>query len=89
MPKLRKLANRTKELEIFLRMAAGEHDCRIMFVEGTSGMGKTSLLSRFKQECPNGIKYVPFDCKGGVSIAAFLSQICSGLGARTVSCVCS
>ena len=80
MPKLRNLANRTKELEIFLKMAAGDHECCIMFVEGSSGMGKTSLLGRFKQECPNEVRYVPFDCKGGVSVAAFLSQIVVDLG---------
>lgn len=80
MPKLRNLANRTKELEIFLKMAAGEHDCCIMLIEGMSGMGKTSLLGRFRQECPSEIKYVPFDCKGVNSVAAFLSEIVTDLG---------
>lgn len=80
MPKLRNLANRTKELEIFLKMVAGEHDCRIMLVEGASGMGKTSLLNRFRQECPTTIKYVPFDCKGVSSVAAFLSLVVIDLG---------
>lgn len=80
MPKPRILANRTKELETFLKMAKGKHDCRIMLIEGVSGMGKTSLLSRFKQECPREIKYVPFDCKGVVNVAAFLSQVVMDLG---------
>ena len=40
MAKLHKLANRTKELETFLQMAQGNHDCRIMLIEGESGMGK-------------------------------------------------
>ena len=80
MPKLRNLANRTKELEIFLEMAAGKHDCCIMLVEGSSGMGKTSLLNRFKQQCPSEVKYVPFDCKGVTSVAAFLSQVVVDLG---------
>ena len=80
MAKLRKLANRTKELEIFLKMAQGNHDCRIMLIEGESGMGKTSLLSRFQQQCPNEVKYVPFDCKGLDSIAAFLSEVVNDLG---------
>ncbi|MBD2074361.1 ATP-binding protein [Phormidium sp. FACHB-592] len=80
MPKLRNLANRTKELEIFLKMAVGNYDCRIMLIEGVSGMGKTSLLSRFKHQCPSGVKYVPFDCKGVDSIAAFLSEVVTELG---------
>jgi hypothetical protein len=80
MPKLRHLANRTKELEIFLKMVSGNHDCRIMLIEGVSGMGKTSLLSRFRQKCPSEIKYVPFDCKGVSSIAAFLSEVVVDLG---------
>jgi hypothetical protein len=80
MPKLRNLANRTKELEVFLKMAKGDHDCRIMLIEGASGMGKTSLLSRFRQQCPSEIKYVPFDCKGVNSIAAFLSEVVVDLG---------
>ncbi len=80
MPKLRNLANRTKELEIFLKMVQGDHDCRIMLIEGASGMGKTSLLNKFKQECPTETKYVPFDCKGVDSIAAFLSQVVVDLG---------
>lgn len=80
MPKLRKLANRTKELEIFLKMAQGKHDCRIMLIEGASGMGKSSLLSRFGQKCPSEVKYVPFDCKGLNSIAAFLSEVVTDLG---------
>ena len=80
MAKLRKLANRTKELEIFLQMAQGNHDCRIMLIEGESGMGKTSLLSRFRQQCPDEVKYVPFDCKGSNSILAFLSQVADYLG---------
>lgn len=80
MAKLRKLANRTKELEIFLQMAQGNHDCRIMLIEGESGMGKSSLLSRFQQQCPDTVKYVPFDCKGLDSIAAFLSEVVNDLG---------
>lgn len=43
-------------------------------------MGKTSLLRRFKQECPLEIRYVPFECKGVVSIASFLSQVVVDLG---------
>ena len=61
-------------------MAAGDHDCCIMFVEGASGMGKTSLLNRFKQECPGEVKYVPFDCKGMASVATFLSHVIVDLG---------
>ena len=80
MAKLRKLANRTRELEIFLQMAQGNHDCRIMLIEGESGMGKSSLLSRFQQQCPDTVKYVPFDCKGLDSIAAFLSEVVNDLG---------
>ncbi|MBD2256286.1 AAA family ATPase [Pseudanabaena sp. FACHB-2040] len=80
MPKLRNLANRTKELNIFLKMAEGNYDCRIMLIEGESGMGKTSLLNRFRQECPSEVKYVPFDCKGVNSIAAFLSEVVTDLG---------
>ena len=78
MAKQRYLANRTKELGVFLKMAEGEHDCRIMFIEGPSGIGKTSLLTRFKQRCPT--QYVPFDCKGVTSVAAFLSQVVVDLG---------
>ena len=80
MPKLRNLANRTKELEIFLKMASGKHDCRIMLIAGASGMGKTSLLNRFRQQCPDNVAYVPFDCKGVDSIAAFLSEVVVDLG---------
>ncbi|MGB3789834.1 MAG: ATP-binding protein [Phormidesmis sp.] len=78
MAKQRYLANRTKELDVFLKMAEGKHDCRIMFIEGPSGMGKTSLLTRFKQRCP--VQYVPFDCKGIVSVAAFFSRVVFELG---------
>ncbi|MEL7142216.1 MAG: ATP-binding protein [Cyanobacteria bacterium J06573_11] len=78
MVKQRHLANRTKELDIFLKMAEGHHDCQIMFIEGKSGIGKTSLLTRFKQQCP--VKYVPFDCKGVASVSAFLSQVVVDLG---------
>ena len=80
MPKPRNLANRTKELEIFLKMAAGDYDCRIMLIEGASGMGKSSLLSRFRYQCPSDIKCVPFDCKGVNSIPAFLSEVMFDLG---------
>lgn len=80
MPKSRHLANRTKELEVFLKMVSGNHDCRIMLIEGASGMGKTSLLSRFRQKCPPAVRYVPFDCKGVSSIAAFLSEVVVDLG---------
>ncbi|RZM76598.1 ATP-binding protein [Leptolyngbya iicbica] len=80
MPKLRNLANRTKELELFLKMAGGQHDCSIMLVEGKSGMGKTSLLNRFRQQCPETVAYVPFDCKGVDSIASFLSEVVVDLG---------
>ena len=80
MAKLRKLANRTKELEIFLKMAQGNHDCRIMLIEGDEGMGKTSLLNRFQQQCPDEVEYVPFDCKGLNSIPAFLSEVINDLG---------
>lgn len=80
MPKLRNLANRTKEREIFLQIAAGEYDCCIMLIEGKSGMGKTSLLNRFRQDCPKEVAYVPFDCKGVDSIAAFLSEVVVELG---------
>lgn len=80
MPKLRNLANRTKELEIFLKMAGGQHDCSIMLVEGESGMGKTSLLNRFRQQCPEEVAYVPFDCKGVDSIASFLLEVAVELG---------
>ncbi|MEM8720263.1 MAG: ATP-binding protein [Cyanobacteria bacterium P01_G01_bin.39] len=80
MAKQLNLANRTKELDIFLKMATGNYDCRIMLIEGESGMGKTSLLKRFKHKCPSEIKYIPFDCKGVVSIPAFLSQIVVDLG---------
>lgn len=80
MPKLRHLANRIKELELFLKMAEGKHDCRILLIEGPSGIGKTSLLMRFKQKCP--VHYVPFDCKGVASVAAFLSQVVVELGRK-------
>lgn len=80
MAKLRKLANRTKEFETFLAMAKGQHDCRILLIEGGSGMGKTSLLNRFRRECPPDAHYVPFDCKGVESIAAFLSEVVTELG---------
>lgn len=61
-------------------MAEGSHDCRIMLIEGASGMGKSSLLSRFRQKCPEDVVYVPFDCKGVDSIAAFLSEVVVDLG---------
>ncbi len=80
MSKPHNLANRTKELETFLEMATGSHDCRIMFIEGPSGIGKTSLVRRFKHKCPSEIKYVPFDCKGGNSLADFLSHVILYLG---------
>ena len=80
MAKLRKLANRTRELEIFLKMAQGNHDCRIMLIEGESGMGKSSLLTKFQQQCPDSVKYAPLDCKGLDSIAAFLSEVVNDLG---------
>ncbi|MEM7761038.1 MAG: ATP-binding protein [Cyanobacteria bacterium P01_A01_bin.40] len=80
MAKQLNFANRTQELDIFLNMAAGNYDCRIMLIEGASGMGKTWLLKRFKHKCPPDIKYIPFDCKGVVSIPAFLSQIVVDLG---------
>jgi len=80
MAKLRKLANRTRELETFLEMAQGKHDCRIMLIEGETGMGKTSLLSRFQHQCLDEVKYVPFDCKGLDSIASFLYGVMNDLG---------
>jgi hypothetical protein len=80
MPKLRNLANRTKELELFLKMVDGNHDCRILLIEGESGMGKTSLLNKFRQRCPEEAIYVPFDCKGVDSIPAFLSEVVIELG---------
>lgn len=80
MAKLRHLADRTKELDIFLTMAVGQYDCRILLIEGVSGIGKTSLLTRFKQRCPEHVTYVPFDCKGVVGVAAFLSQVVVDLG---------
>lgn len=61
-------------------MAVGDHEYRIMLIEGVSGMGKTSLLSRFRHECSSEVKFVPFDCKGVNSIAAFLSEVVVDLG---------
>ena len=80
MPKLINLANRTKELELFLKMAQGNHDCRILLIEGDPGMGKSSLLNKFRDECPKSVKYIPFDCKGLESISAFLSEVVDYLG---------
>ena len=80
MAKQRNLANRIKEREIFLKMAKGKYDCRIMLIEGVLGMGTTYLLRRFQQQCPSEIKYIPFDCRGVVSIETFLSQIMADLG---------
>jgi hypothetical protein len=82
MPKLLNLANRTKELDTFLQMAQGNHECRILLIEGDSGMGKSSLLRRFKQKCPPEVKYVPLDCKGSSSIPHFLSQVMNCLGKK-------
>lgn len=80
MPKTRNLANRTTELDVFLKMAVGDYDCRIMLIDGETGMGKTSLLNKFENKCPHGIKYIPFDCKGIRRVSEFLSQIVADLG---------
>jgi len=82
MPKLRNLANRTKELNTFLKMVRGDHECRILLIEGESGMGKSSLLRQFKQKCPPEVKYVTLDCKGSSSIPDFLSQVMNCLGRK-------
>jgi hypothetical protein len=80
MAKLRKLANRTKEFETFLAMAKGQHDCRILLIEGKSGMGKTSLLERFRQDCPKEVLLIPFQAKGIAAIGDFFEKVIRKLG---------
>ncbi|MEB3117633.1 MAG: ATP-binding protein [Limnothrix sp.] len=82
MAKIHKLANRTKERQVFLEMVRAEHDCRILLIEGESGMGKSTLLTSFRQECQkfDSVSDVTFDCKGLVSLAAFLYQFLEDLG---------
>ncbi|RFP62836.1 MAG: ATP-binding protein [Limnothrix sp. CACIAM 69d] len=82
MAKIHKLANRTKERQTFLEMVRAEHDCRILLIEGESGMGKSTLLRSFRQECQmlESVSYVAFDCKGLESLPAFLYQFLEDLG---------
>lgn len=82
MAKIHKLANRTKERQAFLEMVRAEHDCRILLIEGESGMGKSTLLRSFRQECNDfeTVSYIAFDCSGFANLATFLYRFLRVLG---------
>jgi hypothetical protein len=47
-----RLANRTKEVELFKKMVLGKIHLRILLIQAASGMGKTSLLAEFSSLFP-------------------------------------
>jgi hypothetical protein len=60
---MKRLANRTREIELFLAMTDGRNDRRILLIEAKSGYGKTDLISRFADQCPSRIVPVRLDLK--------------------------
>jgi hypothetical protein len=79
-----RLANRTKEVEFFKKMVRGETTKRILLIQATSGMGKTSLLAEFAALCPvhaEAALLVKIDLKSAqTGIAYIFSKLQRGLG---------
>ena len=57
------VVGRDAELSVLLRLLE-EHGPRVCFVYGIAGMGKSSLLARFGEECERlGVGVVTVDCR--------------------------
>src|SRR6478672_1778019 len=57
------VVGRDAELSVLLRVLE-EHGPRVCFVYGIAGIGKTSLLARFGEECERlGVDVVTVDCR--------------------------
>jgi hypothetical protein len=74
---MKRLANRTREIDLFLAMTNGCNDRRILLIEAKSGYGKTDLIGRFADQCPSRILPVKLDLKtaGGLGIAYVFYRI--------------
>src|SRR6478736_7768054 len=57
------VVGRDAELSVLLRLLE-EHGPRVCFVYGIAGIGKSSLLARFGEECERlGVGVVAVDCR--------------------------
>jgi AAA ATPase domain len=61
------MANRTKEVDHFMKMLSGQCAKRILLVQGPSGYGKTKLLSKLGQSAPSSTCTIPIDLKAASS----------------------
>lgn len=46
--RVRAFVGRSQEIDCFRAALAGENSCRILFVHGSGGLGKTTLLQRMR-----------------------------------------
>jgi len=75
------LANRKPELQLFVKMLAGQTPTRILLVEAASGVGKTDLLAQFRRECHPHHYVVMVDLKAAErGIAYFFWRVREDLG---------
>lgn len=75
------LANRTPELKCFLQMVRHEILKRILLLKAPSGFGKSELLRKFRQRCPQEVLVVRLDLKTAkIGIPYFFNHVCEELG---------
>ncbi len=76
------IANRTEELKFFLQMVRGETSERILLLKAPSGFGKSSLLKKFFQRCPQEVRVLRrLDLKAAeIGIPYFFHHVCDDLG---------
>lgn len=78
---MKRLANRTKELQQFERMLRRDVRERILLIEAPSGYGKSGLMERFQNLCPSGVQAVSLDLKAAqLGISYVFSRIQRVLG---------
>ena len=76
-----KLANRTREIQLFEQTLIGAHPKRIFLIQGASGLGKTELLAQFEDCCfSRNISCASVDLKATLGIHDVLSKIRRQLG---------
>lgn len=74
-------ANREQELALFKQMVAGTCAHKIMLLQAGSGLGKSTLLRSFLQQCQPAVPAVMIDLKGETtSLSRIFYQIGSRLG---------
>jgi hypothetical protein len=76
------IANRTQELKFFLQMVRGQTSERILLLKAPSGFGKSSLLKKFSQRCPQEVGVLRrLDLKAAeIGLPYFFHHVCDDLG---------